>query len=474
MARIFKQTYTKPLPSGAEVLSKSGRQFARFKGEKGKTVIAPLSDNGQQVIRETAKWYIEYKDADGTLKRVPGFVDKAATEQRASELERTAEHVRSGYKPREFEHLVRPLLDQLADLKSDMLAKGITQKQAQLVYNRAERVIDGCGFKFWSDIEATKIQRFLADLRKKNPIRKRGISVQTSNWYLQAMKTFCRWLVDESRAHSNPLSHLKRLNVRTDLRHERRALTAEECHRLLTATSKGRTLHGCSGNERALLYRTALESGLRASELKTLRVRKCNVDSKPPVLVVDAAYSKHRSEDIQPIPQSLAESLRTYIADRSPDELLFKHMPEIQKLARVLKSDLKSASIPYADEQGRVADFHALRHTFISNLAQSGVHPKTAMDLARHRDINLTMLRYSHTRIADRAAVLDSLPDLVSSARPETAKATGTYGKVAGTNDLACVATSQTTSRVTSNSKSLQNKCLGNPTIGLENRFTAR
>ncbi len=39
---------------------------------------------------------------------------------------------------------------------------------------------------------------------------------------------------------------------------------------------------------------------------------------------------------------------------------------------------------------------HALRHTFISNLARAGIHPKTAQALARHSTITLTLDRYSH------------------------------------------------------------------------------
>lgn len=57
-----------------------------------------------------------------------------------------------------------------------------------------------------------------------------------------------------------------------------------------------------------------------------------------------------------------------------------------------------------------VIDFHALRHTFITNLARGGVHPKLAQDLARYSDINLTMSRYSHTELAERAKALASLP----------------------------------------------------------------
>ena len=40
-----------------------------------------------------------------------------------------------------------------------------------------------------------------------------------------------------------------------------------------------------------------------------------------------------------------------------------------------------------------MADFHALRHTFVSNLANS----KMAQPLARHSTITLTMDRYTHS-----------------------------------------------------------------------------
>jgi hypothetical protein len=64
------------------------------------------------------------------------------------------------------------------------------------------------------------------------------------------------------------------------------------------------------------------------------------------------------------------------------------------------------------DAAGRVADFHALRHTFITNLARGGVHPKVAQQLARHSTITLTMDRYSHTLIGEAADALKALPNI--------------------------------------------------------------
>ena len=60
------------------------------------------------------------------------------------------------------------------------------------------------------------------------------------------------------------------------------------------------------------------------------------------------------------------------------------------------------------------ADFHALRHSYISLLAAGGVHPKIAQSLARHSDIKLTMNRYTHTVISDEAEALEVLPDFPS------------------------------------------------------------
>src|SRR5262249_4907943 len=92
-------------------------------------------------------------------------------------------------------------------------------------------------------------------------------------------------------------------------------------------------------------------------------------------------------------------------------------MPTRQHLAKMVRADLVVAGIPYRDDDGRVADFHSFRHTFISNLARGGVHPKVAQQLARHSTITLTMDRYSHTLVEEQSAALAALPDLGPTAR---------------------------------------------------------
>ena len=101
-------------------------------------------------------------------------------------------------------------------------------------------------------------------------------------------------------------------------------------------------------------------------------------------------------------------------------------MPDRHLLAAMLRGDLDEAGIDYQDSDGRFCDFHSLRHTFITNLANGGVHPKLAQDLARHSDINLTLSCYSHSVLGDRSNALRVLPDL-SGPAVEPAKKSGTF-----------------------------------------------
>ena len=64
------------------------------------------------------------------------------------------------------------------------------------------------------------------------------------------------------------------------------------------------------------------------------------------------------------------------------------------------------------DSRGKFADFHALRHMFITNLVRAKVDPKMAQTLARHSDIRLTMDIYTHMDQQEKSVAIDRLPGL--------------------------------------------------------------
>ena len=89
------------------------------------------------------------------------------------------------------------------------------------------------------------------------------------------------------------------------------------------------------------------------------------------------------------------------------------------KTALMLRADLADANIPYKDDSGKVLDFHAERHTFITDLRM--VPTSVRQSLARHRSSAMTD-RYTHINLHDERTALDVLPDL---SLPRAAK-TGT------------------------------------------------
>jgi integrase len=174
--------------------------------------------------------------------------------------------------------------------------------------------------------------------------------------------------------------------------------------RLIEAARKGVIYRGVSGEGRGVLYLLAVQTGLRAGECASLSQE--SFDLKAGAVTVEAGYSKRRRRDTLLLRSDLAALLAGWMKGR---EGLLWPGTWLERSARMLRLDLKAAGIPYTTPDG-VFDFHALRHQFLTDLANSGVHPKVAQKLARHSTITLTMDRYSHVLDDQKKTALESLP----------------------------------------------------------------
>ena len=74
-----------------------------------------------------------------------------------------------------------------------------------------------------------------------------------------------------------------------------------------------------------------------------------------------------------------------------------------------LRKDCEANGIPYRDETGRYADFHALRYTWATFLQRHGVAQRFAMKLMRHSDIKLTSKVYTDET---QLPIYDSIKEL--------------------------------------------------------------
>ena len=167
------------------------------------------------------------------------------------------------------------------------------------------------------------------------------------------------------------------------------------------------------GAERSFLYTVARMTGLRRSELASLTAASFVLGGDS-FVIVEAAYSKHRERDVLPLHLDLVPLIREQLRHLHNGDPLFPFL-EQRKTAKMMQFDLGAAGIPYRDADGWYADFHALRHSFITRAWESGETPDVVMSLARHRSLQMTM-RYTHV---DRSAQVRAVKTMRSPLRKD-------------------------------------------------------
>jgi integrase/recombinase XerD len=163
--------------------------------------------------------------------------------------------------------------------------------------------------------------------------------------------------------------------------------------------------------------------------VSSLTPESFSLDAEPPTVAVEAAYSKRRRRDVQPLPNWLVEPLRDWLAGKRAGEPVCRMTPG--KGAPVLRADMAAArsrwiaaSTSEAERQSRVLSpflqtvdgqgrstvgLHSLRVHFISRVAETSASLKQAMELARHSDPKLTMKTYAKVQMSALAAVVDGI-----------------------------------------------------------------
>ncbi len=442
MADVFKPTYTAAVPADAKIGVRDGKRIARFK-RKGRTIEAEVTSDGRRVRLETDEWYVRYKEGNRWLRK-KAYTDRKASENLAKRIQDNLDRCQEGL-PNE-ENYKRPIADHLTDFGETLRSKSC-DKHRLLVLSRVRKFIADRGLKWIMDITPDRVELFLSDLQTQD------VSTQTRNHYLASIKQFCNWLVYSGRHSHNPLRKISKGDAEADRRHERRTLSSEEIRALLETTQKSeRVFRGLTGPDRVALYYLALRTGFRASELASLTPSSFKLTAHPPTATVAARYSKRRKIDEQPLPPDVAALFSTYLDDFLAEPA---HTPATRLWpsswnddgARMLRDDLtdarnvwlkqatdeedravreRSTFLAYADANGKVADFHAARHTFITTAAMT-LPPKMAQRLARHSTPMLTE-RYTHIQLKDVGDAADDLPPLliqVEATALESGPATG-------------------------------------------------
>jgi integrase len=388
--------------------------------------------NGKSESRQCDHWTIQYRDAAGKIQRVKGFKDKAATKQLAAKLERQIERgdptvdLIDPYKA----HKARPLAEHVAEYITDLRTRARKRNSgyAYRVERRLNVLLDpehGCGWKTLADIDANSFLRWRSERQKTGHPKGRGnlsddgAAAETLNQYLEVARAFTNWCASNgrlpgiavgSRVISPILSGVAKVEG-PQLR-KRRALSDDETMRILDAAP----------DSRKLFYRVGMALGLRRSELEQLVWGDVRLNAIRPYVQLRAEATKAGRADRLDIPATLVDELRKQRpTDAKDGQRVFSEPPTIDEW----KKDLAAAKVPYIDDMGRQADFHAgTRKTLCSRMHRQGVPLAVAMRRMRHTDAKLTMVDYTDdAQIGMEAGVL---PELLPAAKPPSAAQTAT------------------------------------------------
>ena len=376
---------------------------------------------------------------------------------------------------------------------------------------RLTRLANECGFRVLSDMRSEVLDRWMRDRLAD------GMTPANLNEFRNELVIFANWCIRNKRLLVNPVNDVPKLDATANPGRKRRSMTEAELVKLLrvarwrplaefgrlsvnkqaeddnaaSAVTEGKSkrrkwtysaltlddleaavdrarerLKGNPefiaqqerlGEERALIFKTLVLTGLRKGELAAVTVGHFEHNGPMPVIVMNSDQTKNRQRAEIPLRADLADDLRKWlgslhnarhgVSDTSGERIALTFQRDAgdalpldtrlfrvpKGLVRILNRDLKTAGISKRDERGRTIDVHALRHSFGTLLSKGGVAPRTAQAAMRHSTIDLTMNTYTDPKLLDVQGALDSLPSLPLGSHPngkekQRAQATGTEG----------------------------------------------
>lgn len=225
----------------------------------------------------------------------------------------------------------------------------------------------------------------LADYRRHLMGKRRPATV---NRRLVAIRKWLDWALEKGLVSKRP-------KMPKRVRQEKlapRALSRKEQNALLRAVERGG-----KARDRAAVY-VLLFCGLRVGELVGLRVEDLELKAKRGKIRVAGKGAKFREV---PVPANVRQALREYLGDRKSGPVFLGQRGPLT--ARGVQQML--AKYAY---QARIEGLtpHTLRHTFATNLLNSGVDLVKVAALLGHENLNTTAV-YTRPTFEELARVVE-------------------------------------------------------------------
>lgn len=213
------------------------------------------------------------------------------------------------------------------------------------------------------DPDVANIKKYL--LEKQD----RGISSQTINLYLQAIKHFYR--------------EIFKSEISIDIKF---AKTASKLPVVLSRMEIEKVMENISNAKHRLMVSLAYAAGLRVSEVVSLKIK----DIDPNELIIHLKGAKGNKDRITIFPEKLILDIKNLSANKFSQDYLFESERGgklTERTAQIIfEKGLRKAGIK------KDATFHSLRHSFATHLLENGTDVRYVQELLGHANIRTTQI----------------------------------------------------------------------------------
>lgn len=222
-----------------------------------------------------------------------------------------------------------------------------------------------------------------------------GRKPATVNTWLAGVRAFFAWAVGARRLPYNPAASIKGASRKgTSTHHKRDTLTDDEVRRVLAAPDRT-TIGG--KRDYAILCLMAYTAA-RTVEIHRAQLDDLRTEGGRLVLHVRGKGRAEADELIVIASPRASEAMHEWLSARGddPGPLFTSHSPRsrggpmsLPAIRVMVKAAYKAAGV-----RGRNKTTHSLRHTAISNAIRHGAPVQKAQAMARHANIQTTMIYY--------------------------------------------------------------------------------
>jgi integrase len=383
------------------------------------------------------RWIKTVRDADGNEQRMPTAADRKGSRWRARYVDDNGkEHAKAFARKVDAQSwLNHQVSDQLTGAWTDPALSGITfgAMAERWISTKATRepktvagyrsLLDTLVLPRWEDVPLRDVrfddlQVWITSLSVDGSLRfaGKGLSASRVRQAHQLVGAVLKFAVKARHLPANPADGMELPRLSES---EQRYLTHEQLHRVAIASGRLRTFVLVLGY-----------CGLRFGEAAALRVGDVNLSTRRISVHRSVTYvrktglregaTKNHTNRSVPVPEFIVRLLRTEVADRPRDALLFVS----QRGGGYLT--LGQARYVFTKATAAVAGcdgvrLHDLRHSCASLAISAGGNVKVVQRLLGHKTAVLTLDRYGHLFPDDLDAVANAFDSAADALRTTTA-----------------------------------------------------